>query len=172
MGAIIERALRAIRGITGSAVEARMPRAAIGNGSEGGDMRERAALQLAIGFAVMCGPVAAQGAVRGKWVNPSKSVIIEIAPCGQVLCGTVVWASEKAKRDARKGTQHLVGTKLLTGMKHSSASLWKGKIFVPDQNFTASAKLKPEGSNHLKVSGCMMMICKSQTWTKTHQIHG
>ena len=135
-------------------------------------MHGREAMRLAMGLAALCGSARAEAAVRGKWVNPSKSVIIEIAPCGQVLCGTVVWASEKAKKDARKGTQHLVGTKLLTGMKHSSAQIWKGKIFVPDQNIHASAKLKPVGATHLKVSGCMMMICKSQTWTKTHQTHG
>jgi uncharacterized protein (DUF2147 family) len=127
--------------------------------------------RLVFGLAAIlsCSPTGA--AVRGKWVNPSKSVVIDIEPCGHVLCGTVVWASEKAKHDARKGTHHLVGTKLLTGMQHSGAHVWKGKIFVPDQNMHASAKLKPEGANHLKVSGCVMMICKSQTWTKTHQAH-
>ena len=123
-------------------------------------------------FAIIWCSTAAQAAVRGKWINPSKSVIIDIAPCGHVLCGTVVWASEKAKKDASKGTKHLVGTHLLTGMTHSSAHVWKGKIFVPDQNMHASAKLKPEGAAHLKVSGCVLMICKSQTWTKTHHAHG
>lgn len=97
--------------------------------------------------------------------------MIDIEACGDALCGTVVWASEKAKHDARKGTPHLVGTKLLTGMKHSSAHVWKGKIFVPDQNMHASAKLRPEGTMHLNVSGCVMMLCKSQVWTKTHQSH-
>jgi uncharacterized protein (DUF2147 family) len=135
-------------------------------------MHGRSTLRLAIGIAVIWGSSTAEAAVRGKWVNPSKSVIIDVEPCGHLLCGTVVWASEKAKHDARKGTQHLVGTKLLTGMAHSSAHVWKGKIFVPDQNMHASAKLKPEGANHLKVSGCVMMICKSQVWTKTHQAHG
>lgn len=123
---------------------------------------------LAVAAIGCCSP--ANAAVRGKWINPSKSVIIEIAPCGHELCGTVVWASEKAKKDASKGTKHLVGTKLLTGMK-PSGKVWKGKIFVPDQNITASAKLKPEGANHLKVSGCVMVICKSQTWTKTQRSH-
>ena len=134
-------------------------------------MHGRSTFRLAIGIAVLWSCSTAQGAVRGKWVNPSKSVIIDIEPCGHLLCGTVVWASEKAKHDARKGTKHLVGTKLLTGMTHSSAHVWKGKIFVPDQNMHASAKLKPEGAIHLKVSGCVMMICKSQVWTKTHQSH-
>ena len=136
-------------------------------------MHKRAAVQLVVGIVAFCSCPAGQAAVRGKWINPSKSVIIDIAPCGHVLCGTVVWASEKAKKDASKGTtKPLVGTTLLTGMKHSSAHVWKGKIFVPDQNMHASAKLRPEGATHLKVSGCVAFICKSQVWTKTHQARG
>lgn len=127
--------------------------------------------RLGAALAVICCTSAADAAVKGKWVNPSKSVIIDIEPCGHVLCGTVVWASEKAKHDARKGTHHLVGSKLLTDMKHSSQHQWKGKIFVPDQNIHASAKIRPEGAAHLKVSGCVLMICKTQVWTKTHQAH-
>ena len=134
-------------------------------------MYGRAGRRLAMGLTVLCSWAAAHAAVKGEWINPSKSVIIDIEPCGHALCGTVVWASEKAKHDARKGTKHLVGTKLLTGVTHSSSHVWKGKIFVPDQDMHASAKLKPEGANHLKVSGCVMMICKSQTWTKTHRSH-
>jgi len=130
-----------------------------------------ALLRLALGLAAVSCCSAAGATVKGKWINPSKSVIIDIEPCGHHLCGTVVWASEKAKHDARKGTHHLVGSKLLTDMKHSSEHQWKGKIFVPDQNMHASAKISPEGATHLKVSGCVMMICKSQLWSKTHELH-
>ena len=134
-------------------------------------MHQRTALRLIFALFGITSCSAAAAAIRGKWINPSHSVIIDIEPCGQVMCGTVVWASDKAKKDARKGTEHLVGTKLLTGMSHSSAHVWNGKIFVPDQNMHASAKLRPEGTSHLKVSGCVMMICKSQMWTKSHQSH-
>jgi uncharacterized protein (DUF2147 family) len=133
--------------------------------------RGRAPLRLALLLIAISCASSLEAAVRGRWINPSRSVIIDIEPCGHVLCGTVIWASEKAKHDARKGTDQLVGTKLLTGVHHASAHLWKGKIFVPDQNMHASAKLKPEGASDLKVSGCVMMICKSQMWTRTHQSH-
>ena len=52
-------------------------------------------------------------AIDGRWVNPEGSVIIAIAPCGEAHCGTVTWASDKAKADARQGTDKLVGTQLL-----------------------------------------------------------
>jgi uncharacterized protein (DUF2147 family) len=135
-------------------------------------MQKRAVWRLGVILSTVLGGSAAQSAtIAGKWINPSKSVIIDIEPCGHLSCGTVVWASAKAKHDARKGTAHLIGTQLLTDMRQASAHEWKGQLFVPDENLRATAKLKPEGKTHLKVSGCKVMICKSQMWTKSHQTH-
>jgi uncharacterized protein (DUF2147 family) len=122
--------------------------------------------------ALLAGP-AAHAAIKGHWVNPSKSVIIDIAPCAHSLCGTVSWASEKAKQDSLKGTKHLVGSHLLTGLQKKSHDHWKGKIFVPDQNMHVSAKLTLLSSGHMKVAGCAVMgtICKSQVWVRTHHTH-
>jgi uncharacterized protein (DUF2147 family) len=116
---------------------------------------------------------AAEAAIKGHWVNPSKSVIIDIAPCAHSLCGTVSWASEKAKRDSMKGTKHLVGSHLLTGLQKKSHDHWKGKIFVPDQNMHVSAKLTLLSPSEMKVAGCAMLgtICKSQVWVRTHHAH-
>jgi len=100
----------------------------------------------------------------GDWTNPSKSVVMNIANCHGHMCGTVVWASEKAKRDVTKGTKHLVGSHLLTNVKETSHNHWKGKIFVPDQNMRVTAKLAMVTHDQLKVSGCALMICKSQVW--------
>ena len=48
--------------------------------------------------------------VVGDWTNPAQSVVMQVAPCGPALCGTVRWASEPARNDAgRGGTQTLVG---------------------------------------------------------------
>ncbi len=38
-------------------------------------------------------------ALEGSWRNPSGSVIISIAPCGEAMCGRVEWASDKAVAD-------------------------------------------------------------------------
>jgi uncharacterized protein (DUF2147 family) len=108
--------------------------------------------------------------VQGLWKNPSGSVILDIEPCHHHLCGTVKWASPKAKQDAKKGTPHLVGTPLLTNLKGTSHHNWSGTIFVPDMNMHASAKIHLVNHDHLKVSGCKLMICKSQTWTRSHHL--
>ncbi len=136
-------------------------------------MQKWAIVRLAAILSTMpIGSAAQSFTISGQWVNPSKSVIIDIEHCGHLSCGTVVWASAKAKHDARKGTTHLIGTRLLTDMRKASAHEWKGKLFVPDENLHATAKLRPEGRTHLKVSGCKVMICKSQMWTKSHPTHG
>jgi uncharacterized protein (DUF2147 family) len=104
-------------------------------------------------------------AVEGRWINPSKTVIIAIAPCAEALCGTVEWATEQAQQDAKKGTPNLIGTQLLTGLQ-AKGDIWQGKLFVPDQRLHATAKIAPDGAGQLKVSGCEIGICKSQVWTR------
>lgn len=109
------------------------------------------------------------GSIEGRWRSPGGNSIIDIAPCGNAYCGTVAWASDKAKADARKGgTEDLVGAQLLTGLKEKSAGRWNGKLFIPDLAKRSNAKLELNGGGQLLVSGCLIgkMLCKSQVWTR------
>ena len=105
----------------------------------------------------------------GRWKNPSGSVIVAIDSCGAAYCGTVEWASDKAKADARKrGTETLVGTQLMTGFTTAGNDRWRGRLFVPDINRRAKAELRMIKNGQLKVTGCAVgrLICKSQSWTR------
>jgi uncharacterized protein (DUF2147 family) len=104
--------------------------------------------------------------ITGRWANPSRSVIIDVAACGSAYCGTVAWASAKAQRDARRGTDQLIGTQLLTNLQHKGAH-WQGRLFVPDRNMRVNARLQLNG-DQLKVSGCAAgrRLCRSQTWSR------
>ena len=105
---------------------------------------------------------------EGRWTNSKKSVIIEVAPCGSVHCGTVVWATPKTKANARKGgTEQLVGTHLITGIRPDGKGGFKGKGFVPKRNIHAPATIRPNGPNSMIVKGCFLgIICKEQRWTR------
>ncbi|MEO6579560.1 MAG: DUF2147 domain-containing protein [Sphingomicrobium sp.] len=106
--------------------------------------------------------------LTGRWKHPSASVIVTITPCGVAYCGTVDWASEQAKADARRGgTDALVGTQLMTDFKPAGRK-WKGRLFIPDLNRHGKAQLELVGTDRLKVTGCAVgrMICKSQLWTR------
>ncbi|MEO1647807.1 MAG: DUF2147 domain-containing protein [Pseudomonadota bacterium] len=105
----------------------------------------------------------------GVWKNKSNSVHVEVTECGDARCGTVVWASEKAKGDARKGgTEQLVGTQLLRKFREKDNSRWRGKAFVPDMNKEFTGTITPIDFNTLEVKGCIIggLICKTQVWTR------
>jgi uncharacterized protein (DUF2147 family) len=108
--------------------------------------------------------------IEGRWQNPKDSVIIDVAPCGAgTWCGRVTWASPKAKADARKGgTERLVGTQLLTGLKPDGNGGWKGRAYLPKRNMRANAIIRTAGFDTMVVRGCLVggMICKEQRWTR------
>ena len=123
----------------------------------------------AICLLLIASPLAAAD-IEGRWRSPGGNSIIEIAPCGSELCGTVAWASERAKQDARKATDQLIGTQLLTGLQEKKPGRWQGKLFIPDQNMRVTAKIQLASPQQLKVSGCAGgVICKSQLWNKYDQ---
>jgi uncharacterized protein (DUF2147 family) len=105
--------------------------------------------------------------IEGRWRSPGGNSIIDVAPCGEAWCGTVAWASERAKQDARKGTDQLIGTQLLTDLVEKQPGRWQGRIFIPDRNMRATAKLQLIAPDQLKVSGCVArVLCSSQVWKR------
>jgi uncharacterized protein (DUF2147 family) len=107
--------------------------------------------------------------IEGHWRSPGGNSIIVIGPCGSSMCGTVEWASAKAKQDASKHVDKLVGTQLLTALQQNAKGGWQGKLFIPDKNIRATAKIAPVGDQQLKVSGCLAgkALCKAELWTRT-----
>ena len=105
--------------------------------------------------------------IEGYWKNPIGSAIIAIAPCGDALCGKVVWASERGRREAAKGAPRVVGTTVLTNLRPNDGR-WTGTLFIPDDNIRVSAKLDLASEHQLKLTGCALMglICRSQVWTR------
>lgn len=107
--------------------------------------------------------------IDGRWINPAKSVIIQIAPCGDKRCGTVEWASAEAQADAHKNAPRLVGSLLLTDLVPQTATQWRGRLFVPDRNIRAGGRITIVGPDQIKVAGCALggLLCDSQVWNRT-----
>ena len=112
-------------------------------------------------------PTTTSSPLDGVWRSPGGNSIIKIAACGEGPCGTVVWATDKAKKEASKGTTHLVGTPMLTALEQDKKGHWQGKLFIPDRKMHVTAKLERLGPAELKVSGCAAgkALCKAQVWT-------
>lgn len=115
---------------------------------------------------------AGQADPQGQWRNPQGTVIVSLAPCGQALCGVVQWASEAAKADARRGgTEHLVGTEVLSEFTPKAPGRWRGRLFIPDLNQRPKAEMRLVEPDQLKVTVCGVggLLCKSQLWTRVAQ---
>ncbi|MEO6339349.1 MAG: DUF2147 domain-containing protein [Caulobacteraceae bacterium] len=107
--------------------------------------------------------------VDGVWRNPHDSLHIEVKACGTGTCGYVIWASDKAKADAKRGgTENLVGTQLLRDFSPDKRGSWRGKVFVPDRNAIFSGSAELVDANTLRAKGCLFanIICRSQIWTR------
>jgi len=114
----------------------------------------------------------------GEWITPDKAAKIRIAPCGDSLCGTVVWlknrndpATGRPQMDVRNPDPALrgrpvVGLRLLTGFKSAGASRWAGgRIYDPKSGKTYDSKLSLAPDGVLKVQGCVGVFCVTQAWT-------
>src|SRR6478672_2870864 len=112
-------------------------------------------------------PVRASAPIEGYWKNPVGSAIIAIAPCDDGLCGKVVWASARGRREASKNTSNIVGTTVLTNLRFSSGR-WTGSLYIPDDDIHVSARLEYAGKGQLKLTGCGLLglLCRTQLWTR------
>lgn len=133
-----------------------------------------AAMKSVIAFALLASGVApamAAPASRsfGTWSNPKGSVHVRAEPCGKNMCGVVVWANEKAKADALRGSgQPLVGQRLFRDFVPAGKNVWRGKVFVPDISKTFSGTISLLDENRAEGKGCLLgnIGCKSQIWTR------
>lgn len=128
----------------------------------------RALLALPTAVALIAAPEPQRSPLEGYWKNPIGSAIISIAPCGNELCGKVIWASERGRREASKGAPDVVGTTVLTHLRRNGTK-WTGTLFIPDDNVHVSARLQPVGANQLKLAGCAFagLFCRTQMWTRS-----
>ena len=129
---------------------------------------------------LMASPAAAKD-VQGDWIPEDKSGRMRIAPCASDasrLCGTIVYvavpndSSGKPRRDVNntdpaQRNRTIMGLMLISGFKPAGPGKWaEGKIYNPEDGKTYKSKLELRPDGKLKVSGCVLVICKSQVWTR------
>ena len=122
-----------------------------------------------IALSLAAGPALARDQSFGVWRNPSNSVHVRAQPCGNRMCGVVIWANDKARADAaRGGTAKLVGSTLFRDFVQEKPGVWRGRVFVPDINKTFSGTVSVLDPNRIEGKGCLVgrVGCKSQIWTR------
>lgn len=119
---------------------------------------------------LMCASASAQASdVIGVWITEKSeqgsSMAVEIFDCNGRLCGKAVDVFDAPNRDS-------VGLEIIKNMKiKSDTSFSRGKIYAPDTKKWYKSKMKLQGTDKLKVSGCVLggVICRSQTWTRQEE---
>ncbi|MFT3941205.1 DUF2147 domain-containing protein [Rhodopseudomonas sp.] len=119
------------------------------------------------GLGLLAAALATTGAraddVSGTWLRETGASKVKFAPCGDAVCGTLVWLKPGVETPAK------VGQKIFFDMKPTGPNAWAGSAFNPEDGKTYTGKMNLSGST-LTTQGCAMggMICKSATWTRAN----
>lgn len=127
----------------------------------------RAPLRLsaaAILAAVTLFPLAATAApdATGVWMNDTGRGAIEIKPCGNALCGHVVWVKDGS--DAKGCGRQIIGDATRMG-----GSTWgNGWIYSPERKRRYDVEFKPIDDGKLRVIGFAgsKFFSKTMIWTR------
>jgi uncharacterized protein (DUF2147 family) len=116
--------------------------------------------------AVAAAPATAKDPIEGLWKHGP--MVVEIAPCGDDFCGTVVKASPAQQEKAARGSgTRLIGSRLITGIEPTGPGTYRGRVFAADRNVYANGTVHQLSPNELEVKGCVLMvICKSRTYER------
>ena len=123
-----------------------------------------AAALIALGL-----PAAAQDAAIGQWrTQPDdngNTGLVRIAPCDGGLCGVLIAAFNGQGQQIESPN---VGRRILWDMAPTGANRYGGgKIWSPDRQKTYASKMELAG-DRLSVSGCVLVVCRAQTWTRAN----
>ena len=132
-------------------------------------------LGVAAVTAALPAPLFAAPPIAGRWLTADGGAVVAIGDCGGTICGRVVkvikgppagrpWV-DALNPDSKLKSRPLVGLPILTGMS-ASGDGWKGQIYDPKTGKTYDSKMAAAANGSLKVDGCILMICQSQTWTR------
>jgi uncharacterized protein (DUF2147 family) len=119
------------------------------------------------------------GDPTGMWLSQDGDVKMKVAHCGDAICGTIAWLKspndEKGKpkvdinnADASKRNRPIIGSSVILPMKPDGADKWSGKVYNAEDGKTYSGSFTLAGASKADLKGCVAIICKSKTWTRTN----
>jgi uncharacterized protein (DUF2147 family) len=90
---------------------------------------------------------------------------VEMFQCDASICGVIRKAFDGSGQQIESDT---IGTRMIWNMQaQGNGKYTKGKIWAPDRDKTYNSKMELSG-NTLKVSGCVLGICRGQTWKRVN----
>jgi hypothetical protein len=111
----------------------------------------------------------------GTWRVTDGTANIEIAPCGNALCGTVAWTDQPDQKDNKnpdvsQRNRPVLGITVLQNME-PQRDKWVGSVYNARDGHTYDAKISMHGDDTLRLEGCLPggVICGGQNWSRIAQ---
>lgn len=88
---------------------------------------------------------------------------VELYQCDDAICGVIRKAFDASGAEIPSDN---IGRRMIWDMQaQGDGDYAQGKIWAPDRDKTYKSKMSLAG-NALKVSGCVLGICRAQNWTR------
>jgi uncharacterized protein (DUF2147 family) len=118
------------------------------------------------------GGAAAQPAeLLGEWWTPGFNARVRIEPCGDAVCGRIVWLWDETPKDIADKNA-LLGRKVIEGMRSAEPGLWRGgRLYNPEDGRDYKGSLHLQSPSRLVVDGCVLFICRQQVWRRHDAQH-
>ena len=116
----------------------------------------------------------------GVWLHANKRIQVEIAPCGDRLCGKMIWFRwpndaqglplvELKNTDPKLRSRPLLGLTILQGLRRTGDRTWSdGRIYNPDDgvDYSSVMTLQADGTMHVRAYVLMPLLGKTFIWTR------
>jgi uncharacterized protein (DUF2147 family) len=101
----------------------------------------------------------------GDWWTPGFGARVRIEPCGDAVCGRVVWVWDMAPDIVDKAP--LIGRQVVEGMRLQSNGRWSGgRLYNPEDGRHYQGTLQLRSAENLLVEGCVLVLCRKQVWRR------
>ena len=102
----------------------------------------------------------------GEWWTPGFNARVRIEPCGEAVCGHIVWAWDESPQDIAD-KRPLVGRKVIEGMRPDGGSRWTGgRLYNPEDGRDYKGLVQLQSPSRLQVEGCVLFVCRKQIWRR------
>jgi uncharacterized protein (DUF2147 family) len=120
---------------------------------------------------IACAAPARAFSVDGVWEVEDRDAHVKIWPCGESLCGDIVWLKrprrDASNEDPRLRDRPLMGVEILEGFKRTAANRWEGgRIYNPRDGQTYRVDVEVLSADSLKVRGCQLVFCGEEIWRR------
>lgn len=109
--------------------------------------------------------------IQGVWARPNGEAKMKIEPCGEALCGVLVWLKEPKKDvnnpDPSKRDKPLLGSTMLYDLKPSDkAGEWDGDLYDAENGKTYKGSVTLDAGK-LDMKGCVAIFCDDEKWSRS-----